>query len=218
MEVILDEVRKRGYGELIRQAHSHGPGPVRAVHDPKLIDSIQACGHLKDGQQVYPYVFPYDCSFTSPRTNLTLAGYYSFDVGTVFCKNTYTSAVAATDIAVEAAKSILDERSSAVFALCRPPGHHADRSVYGGLCFFNNAAIAARKLSDHGRAAILDLDFHHGNGSQGIFYNDPHVLYVSIHGDPKRHFPFICGHADEIGAGLGEGGESEYPAGTGRGF
>ncbi len=218
VERILREVRDRGYGELIKEAGSHGLGPIRAVHDIKVIEFLQDCRSLGEDEGVYPYVFPYEPEFASPRTDLKQAGYYCFDVGTVVRRDTFVSAASAVDTAVQGAKFLLEEKAGQVFALCRPPGHHADRYVYGGLCFFNNAAAAARLLSDCGRVAILDLDFHHGNGTQGIFYRDPHVFYVSIHGDPKRHFPFFCGHADETGADLGEGTNLNVPLKPGTGF
>ncbi|MGO9717117.1 MAG: histone deacetylase family protein, partial [Steroidobacteraceae bacterium] len=101
----------------------------------------------------------------------------------------------------------------AAFALCRPPGHHAARDLYGGYCFLNNAAIAAQYLRDQGaaRIAILDVDFHHGNGTQDIFYDRADVLYVSLHGDPAEAFPYFSGYADETGAGAGQGYNLNLP-------
>ena len=101
----------------------------------------------------------------------------------------------------------------AAFALCRPPGHHAARDLYGGYCFLNNAAIAAQYLRDHGaaRVAILDVDFHHGNGTQDIFYDRADVLFVSLHGDPAEAFPYFSGYADETGAGAGSGCNLNFP-------
>ena len=92
-----------------------------------------------------------------------------------------------------------------VFALCRPPGHHAGRDYAGGYCYFNNASIAARTLAAHGRVALLDVDFHAGNGTQDIFYEDPNVLTVDIHAEPDRQYPYFSGYADERGAGAGLG-------------
>lgn len=86
-----------------------------------------------------------------------------------------------------------------------PPGHHASRDTYGGYCYFNNAGIAAKLLRKHGRVAIVDIDFHHGNGTQEIFYNDDRVLTISVHGDPRHHFPYFCGFPSETGSGKGEG-------------
>ena len=104
------------------------------------------------------------------------------------------------------------------FSLCRPPGHHASHDQFGGYCFINNAAVAAQHLRDRGlrKVAVLDVDFHHGNGTQAIFYNRSDVLFLSLHGDPMHAFPHFLGHADEIGNGEGEGFNFNYtmPAGT----
>jgi acetoin utilization deacetylase AcuC-like enzyme len=106
------------------------------------------------------------------------------------------------------------------FALCRPPGHHAARDLYGGYCFLNNAAIAAQYLRDHGaaRVAILDVDYHHGNGTQDIFYDRADVLFVSLHGDPATEFPYFSGYADEMGAGDGAGFNLNFPLPAGTTF
>ena len=101
----------------------------------------------------------------------------------------------------------------AAFALCRPPGHHASQDLAGGYCYINNAAVAAQAFRDQGaaRVAILDVDYHHGNGSQRIFYDRPDILYVSIHGRPEEEYPFLMGFADETGAGAGEGFNVNLP-------
>jgi len=106
------------------------------------------------------------------------------------------------------------------FALCRPPGHHATADMYGGYCFLNNAAIAAQHLRNQGaaRVAILDVDFHHGNGTQDIFYARDDVLFVSLHGDPMDAFPYYLGHADETGSGAGEGFTLNFPMPPKTGF
>jgi len=208
---ILDALREEGFTERMAEPREFGMEGIRAVHDDRLIRHIQSSETLGPDDTVYPYVFPYRSDFCSPDTDLHQAGYYSFDVGTVMQKGTFPAAKASADTALEGAERILDGRAEKVFAISRPPGHHADREFYGGLCFFNNAAVAARRLSREGPTAILDLDFHHGNGTQGIFYYDPDVLYVSIHGDPRRHFPFLSGHSDEIGGGPGQGFNLNYP-------
>jgi acetoin utilization deacetylase AcuC-like enzyme len=117
------------------------------------------------------------------------------------------------DVALTAASAIASGSDRAVFALCRPPGHHAATNYYGGYCFLNNAAIAAQYLLDQGakRVAILDVDYHHGNGTQEIFYERPDVLYVSIHADPLVDFPYFLGYADETGRGAGAGCNVNLP-------
>lgn len=211
VSAILSALRKAGWSERMKRPRPIELESILAVHSSALVAHIRATQCLEEDQAVYPYVFPYRSDFCSPRTRLMEAGYYCFDVGTVMHRGTFPAARASAATAMEGARQICDEGVRRVFALTRPPGHHADRDFYGGLCFFNNAAIAARHLAVRGRVAILDLDFHHGNGTQGIFYCDPDVLYVSIHGDPRRHFPFLSGHADETGRGPGEGLTLNYP-------
>src|SRR5262249_54526742 len=110
--------------------------------------------------------------------------------------------------------------SKAIFALCRPPGHHAAADVYGGYCFLNNAAIAAQALADRGagRGAVLDVDYHHGNGTQAIFYDRGDVLVASLHAHPQDEFPFFLGYAEETGIGAGDGANLNYPMRHGTGF
>lgn len=208
---ILDALRKEGFDEMLVSPREFDLRAVEEVHSPELVRFISSSIELDGDQAVYPYVFPYRNDICSSHTNLHEACYYCFDVGTVMVKNTFRSAKAAADAALEGAMRIIENQTDWAFALTRPPGHHADRDFYGGLCFFNNAAIATRRLSHYGTVALLDLDFHHGNGSQGIFYYDPVVLYVSLHGDPYLHFPFMTGHSDETGAGPGEGLNLNYP-------
>ncbi len=143
--------------------------------------------------------------------------YYSFDSGAPLTATSWAAIKSSADVALTAAKAIRSGERAA-FALCRPPGHHALSSQYGGYCYLNNAAIAAQSLLDAGaaRVAILDVDYHHGNGTQEIFWSRPDVLFISIHGDPNFEYPFLSGYADEIGAGAGEGSTLNLPlpAGT----
>jgi acetoin utilization deacetylase AcuC-like enzyme len=139
-------------------------------------------------------------------------GLYSMDSGTPLSSGTWVAAKTGADCAVNAAHALrLGERGS--FALTRPPGHHAGADFCGGYCFLNNAALAAQHLLDDGaaRVAILDIDYHHGNGTQSIFYRRSDVLTISIHGDPRTEYPFYLGHADETGEGDGEGYNMNLP-------
>jgi acetoin utilization deacetylase AcuC-like enzyme len=113
-------------------------------------------------------------------------------------------------VALSGAQEVLEGRPVA-YAVCRPPGHHAGRRVFGGFCYFNNAAAAAQRLSIEGKVAILDIDFHHGNGTQDIFWSSSDVLTVSIHGHPSFAYPYFSGFADEIGEGFGRGFNSNFP-------
>ncbi|MBM4218369.1 MAG: histone deacetylase family protein [Gammaproteobacteria bacterium] len=145
-------------------------------------------------------------------------GYFSFDVSTPICAGTWDAALAAARCAMTAA-ALVAEGERAAYALCRPPGHHAARSTFGGYCYLNNAALAAQYLRDEGhrRVTILDVDYHHGNGTQEIFWERDDVQCISLHGDPDTEYPWFMGYADERGAGLGEGYTLNLPlpAGTG---
>ena len=125
-------------------------------------------------------------------------------------RNAWPAARRAVDCALTAAREILDGRRLA-YALVRPPGHHAERRSFGGFCYFNNNAIAAQFLSAHGKVAILDIDYHHGNGQQDIFYRRADVLTVSLHGHPRFAYPYFSGFEDERGEGEGEGFNLNLP-------
>jgi acetoin utilization deacetylase AcuC-like enzyme len=146
-------------------------------------------------------------------------GYFCFDSSTPIVEGTWDAALAAVRCALTAA-AIVSEGEAAAYALCRPPGHHAGRSVYGGYCFFNNAALAAQYLLDEGRSrvAVIDVDYHHGNGTQEIFWERDDVLFVSLHGTPDTEYPYYLGYADERGAGRGEGYTLNLPMEEGTGW
>ena len=156
---------------------------------------------------------------TVPRNIDGRIGYYALASETSISGGTWEAACASADVALTGQRLIADG-ARAAFALCRPPGHHAARGMFGGYCFFNNAAIAAQSFLDGGarRVAILDVDFHHGNGTQEIFYQRNDVLFASLHGDPLDAFPYFLGFADETGAGAGEGFNHNYPLPTGTPF
>jgi acetoin utilization deacetylase AcuC-like enzyme len=141
-----------------------------------------------------------------PASPIARLGYWCFETMTPIVPGTYAAARAAVDVALTAADCVLAGERSA-YALCRPPGHHSPRGAFGGYCFFNNAAIAAAYLGrlSGDRVAILDIDYHAGNGTQQIFYSREDVLYVSIHGHPDRAYPYFVGYPDETGVGAGEG-------------
>lgn len=146
-------------------------------------------------------------------------GYYALAAETTITEGTWEAALASKDVALTGAKALI-EGERGVFSLCRPPGHHAARDMFGGYCFLNNAAIAAQYLRDHGakRVAILDIDFHHGNGTQDIFYERDDVFFCSLHGDPEEAFPHFLGYADEMGLGAGLGFNRNYPMPRGTPF
>jgi acetoin utilization deacetylase AcuC-like enzyme len=165
--------------------------------------------------EALPLAFPIR-SFRSDRVPKALDGrlsFYAFDISTPIVAGTYSAVRAAADTALTGATRLADGGERAVFSLCRPPGHHAGTDFYGGYCFINNAAVAAQHLIDRGagKVAILDVDYHHGNGTQAIFYDRKDVLYASIHADPATDFPYFLGYADETGMGAGVGANRNFP-------
>jgi acetoin utilization deacetylase AcuC-like enzyme/GNAT superfamily N-acetyltransferase len=159
---------------------------------------------------VYPYVFPIRNRARPPKELPVRAGYYCIDTFTPLNRNAFLSAKRAVECALTAAVKMLGG-CKIIYALIRPPGHHAERSSFGGFCYFNNAAIAANYLSNYGKVAMLDIDYHHGNGQQMIFYKRKDVLTVSIHGDPSIAYPYFSGFANEEGEGEGYGFNKNYP-------
>ena len=184
---------------------------ITAVHDADFVEYLRrACANAPAGKSIYPYVFPIRNAARPPKELSVRAGYYCIDTFTPIHQNAFIAAKRAVDCTLTVADEILRGRRVA-YALVRPPGHHAERRLFGGFCYFNNAAVAANYLSRFGKVAILDLDYHHGNGQQEIFYERNDVLTVSIHGDPDFAYPYFSGFADERGSGVGEGFNLNVP-------
>ncbi len=184
---------------------------VRAVHDGAFVDYLhRACARVSAGQSIYPYVFPVRNQRRPPKELPLRAGYFCMDTFTPLNENAYLAARRAVDCTLTAADRILQSARLA-YALVRPPGHHAERRIFGGFCYFNNAAIAANYLSQFGRVAVLDVDYHHGNGTQYIFYDRSDVLTVSIHGHPSFAYPYFSGFREERGEGKGVGYNLNLP-------
>lgn len=184
---------------------------IKAVHDPDYVNYLQrVCAKVPPGKSLYPYVFPVRNSARPPRDLPMRAGYYCIDTFTPLNQNAFKAARRAVDCALTAAEGLVEGRRLS-YALVRPPGHHAERRAFGGFCYFNSTAIAAQHLSAWGRVAILDVDYHHGNGTQDIFYGRPDVLTVSIHGHPSFAYPYFSGFKDETGVGAGTGYNRNFP-------
>ena len=223
-EIVIGRVREVGLGEVLAP-ETFGRTPVEAVHSKDFVDFLEgawaawtAAGRDWDALPVNWQVR----GLRSDRVPKSIDGrlsYYSFDAGTPITAGTWRAAIAAADVALTG-RRLVSDGERAVFSLCRPPGHHAARDYFGGYCFLNNAAIAAQAFRDAGaaRVAILDVDYHHGNGTQSIFYQRPDVLFCSLHGHPSQEFPFFLGYEDEIGAGEGEGLNRNYPLPWGTGW
>jgi len=211
------------------EPREHGEGPITAVHDPGLVRFLEvAWSELRRQGLPRPFLtadtYPNRQMFEGmsaeavaslarePENAAGRAGFWGLDSAAPLVAGTYPAARAAVDVALTAVDLVLAGETAA-YGLCRPPGHHAARSMYGGYCFFNNAAIAAEAIvrATGERVAILDVDYHHGNGTQQIFWRRGDVRYVSIHADPDRAFPYFLGRADETGEGEGAGENLNLP-------
>jgi len=197
-------------------AADHGEAALLAAHSPDYLAFLRsahadwrAAGRAGDaGAYAWPVVRrrPLDLERIDARL-----GQHSFDASSPIAAGTWDSAYWSAQAALTALDAVLAGERAA-FGLCRPPGHHCGADYLGGYCYLNNAAIAAEAATAAGRrVAILDIDYHHGNGSQDIFYARGDVLFVSIHADPRTDYPFFWGHADERGEGEGEGATLNLP-------
>lgn len=224
VELIRECCLRRGFGEFVHPASPSVALP-EVVHAPDYVRFIDECwvdwraaGYRGEAlAAVWPSrAMPRQ---VVPRNIGGRIGYYALAAETAICAGTAEAARAAAGCAAAAAAAVA-AGDGAAFALCRPPGHHAATDMFGGYCFFNNAAIAAQQLlaAGCGRVAVVDVDFHHGNGTQEIFYGRGDVLFVSVHGDPACAFPYFLGYADECGAGAGAGLTANYPLPPGTAF
>ncbi len=210
VEAILEGLGPTGLFAAVPPRH-FGEGAVREIHAADFVNYLKAvCQKFAGKQPVYPYVFPIRHPERRPKDLAVRAGYYCVDTFTPLDRNAYQAARSAVDVVLTAMDEILSGRRVA-YALCRPPGHHAGPRTFGGFCYFNNAAIAAQQLSKWGRVAVLDIDYHHGNGTQDVFYRREDVLTISIHGHPSIAYPHFSGFADETGEGPGQGFNKNYP-------
>jgi acetoin utilization deacetylase AcuC-like enzyme len=212
---------KAGQHDLV-PAEVFGQGPRLGVHSVDYLRFLEEAATewktLADASdEVLGNVHPVRRQGTMPASLTGRAGWYMQDMACGIGPDTWTAASSATDVAVTAAELVI-EGERAAYALCRPPGHHAYRDMAGGHCFINNTAVAAQHLrSVHDRVAVLDIDIHHGNGTQAIFYDRPDVLTISVHADPARFYPFFWGYAHERGEGAGEGANLNLPIPVGSG-
>jgi acetoin utilization deacetylase AcuC-like enzyme/GNAT superfamily N-acetyltransferase len=222
-EHVIHHIRERGYFEapvrvpaILREIEPTGlfvtvekkrfsEAHLRKVHAPDMVDFVKRISSsLTPEGSIYPYIFPIRNARRMPDDLEMRAGYYEIDTFTPLNGHVFPAAKAAVDCGLTAAECLTTGYRLA-YALVRPPGHHAERRVFGGFCYFNTAAVAADHLSHWGKVAVLDIDYHHGNGTQEIFYERRDVLTVSLHGHPHFAYPYFSGFPDEKGEGAGLG-------------
>lgn len=216
-DYILQALQAARLGDL-RAPVDHGRAPLERVHAARylrFIEGAHAEWRALGGEgDAFPAVWPVRSlrSDVEPASFAARMGLYSMDSGTPLTAGSWSAAYAGAQASLTALDLVLAGQRAA-YCLTRPPGHHAGADFFGGYCFINNAAVAAQAARDAGlaRVAILDVDYHHGNGTQAIFYDRADVFYASVHGDPQTEFPFFLGHADETGAGAGQGFNANFP-------
>lgn len=212
INAILKRIGETGLFRTVKARHFNGSW-VDQVHDRGYLNYLEkVCLGVDGDRSVYPYVFPIRNNARPPKELSVRAGYYCIDTFTPLNRNAYLAARNAVDCALTCANTLL-EGTHLAYSLVRPPGHHAERRSFGGFCYLNSTAIAAQYLSKHGRVAILDLDYHHGNGQQNIFYKRKDVFTISIHGHPSFAYPYFSGFEDEKGLLEGEGYNLNIPLG-----
>ena len=243
-ERILAALKQTDWAEIL-PPEDFGLDPILAVHDADYIDFLRTSyaewmqsetDAAYEKTALLPATFPTGKRRRKPKTLLGKAGYYISDLSAPIVSGTYLAALSAANCALSGAKALTKDkvqktvelpqfsslhpsssvlRQPSVFALCRPPGHHAGKANCAGYCYINNAAVAANWLSKQGKTAILDIDYHAGNGTQEIFYDRADVFTISIHADPDFEYPYYLGYADETGAGAGLGYHRNFPLSEG---
>ncbi len=210
IRVIRKELERTDLFNNVKPVH-YSEKHIREVHDHHFVDYFKTvCAKVPATKSVYPYVFPIRNARRPPRDLSVRAGYYCIDTFTPLNLNAYLAAQRSVDCALTAADKVL-EGFRLAYALVRPPGHHAERKAFGGFCYFNSSSIAANYLSQYGKVAVLDIDYHHGNGTQDIFWERSDVLTVSIHGHPRFAYPYFSGFEEEKGEGQGQGFNHNIP-------
>lgn len=227
LELVEQELDRRGLAQW-RGASAPDLGLIARIHDERYLEFLRtawdewiALDPANAQLDILPSVWPHPGlrRDVAPANFSARVGLHAFDAGSPITAGTWEAALGGAACAIDAARALAAGERSA-FVLTRPPGHHAGRGFYGGYCFLNNAALAAQALRDAGfaRVAVVDVDYHHGNGTQEIFYGRADVFTASVHGDPHTEYPFYLGYADERGAGAGEGANLNLPLPRGTAF
>ncbi|MDX2350194.1 MAG: histone deacetylase family protein [Porticoccus sp.] len=216
VQYVLDKIDQVGLGKII-PPEEFGIEFIHRIHDVEYIEFLQTCwaewkaaGHR--GEAIPSSLPVRGMSQRRPNSIDGRMGFYAMAMETTIVEGSWAAAEASANVALTA-QAQLSQGAGSVFALCRPPGHHAASNLYGGYCFVNNAAVSTQAMLDQGatRIAILDVDFHHGNGTQAIFYDRSDVLFLSLHGHPEDTFPHFLGYKDETGVSTGEGYNHNFP-------
>ncbi|POM26469.1 Acetylpolyamine aminohydrolase [Actinomadura rubteroloni] len=206
-EAVVDRIRELSLGP-IRPPEKSPKALIERVHSSEMVSFLAKASTLWQASgrtgEATPYVWRQPRATGRPSHVDGLIGSFATDLATPITSTTWEAVLESAATAVSGAHLLLAGEPFA-FALCRPPGHHAGRDFYGGYCYLNNAALAAELLCDHGQVAIIDIDYHHGNGTQDIFYHRNDVAYVSVHADPATTFPYYSGYPSERGEGQGFG-------------
>jgi acetoin utilization deacetylase AcuC-like enzyme len=220
MDRILSALKKMNWAEVIEPS-DFGLDPITSVHDRGYINFLASAwtewlasdpkvAASPETHAFLPATFALRRKPRVPKTLLGKGGYYMMDLSACIVEATFNASLASANCALSAA-DFISKNSGTAFGLCRPPGHHAGRDYAGGYCFINNASVAAHWLSGKGKIAVLDIDYHAGNGTQDIFYERNDVLTISIHGSPEFEYPHFIGFEDETGAGPGLGFHRNFP-------
>ncbi|MEQ9487591.1 MAG: histone deacetylase family protein [Alphaproteobacteria bacterium] len=217
MDMIMNALAKAGFEDVVAPS-PYGLEVAHQIHDPAFVSFLERCYPLWEktigpGGFATAYTFGMRGMNQAPNESVhSMLSCYTFDVCVPFVEGTWRAISSAKDVALTGV-DLVQQGERAVFSLCRPPGHHASRDLAGGYCYMNNAAIAAQAHLNGGakRVAILDIDYHHGNGSQSIFYDRSDVFFASLHCRPEDEYPFLLGYASETGKADGEGFNLNLP-------
>lgn len=216
MDRILKVLQRTDWAQVCAPK-DFGLDPIYAVHDQDYIDFLSSCwtewlaSEAKDKSTLLPATFALRRDPQKPTGLLGRAGYYMMDLSACIVEGTFAAALASAQCALSAAEVVANGGERVAFALCRPPGHHAGKDYAGGYCFINNASVVANWLSAKNKVALLDVDYHCGNGTQDIFYDRQDVLTISIHADPNIEYPYYAGYVHETGTGAGVGFHQNFP-------
>jgi len=214
VDCIYRRLVSRGIGRSVRVNRTASVDDLFEVHSLKMVDFMEAVSHSMGNEEEYLYAdfFPIRTGVsTHPKSLSGRLGAYCTDPYSPIGTGTWKAVLAAAGLALQGADMILHREATSAYVLCRPPGHHAGPDFFGSYCYVNHAALAARRLTALGQVAILDIDYHHGNGTQAVFWEEPRVLYASLHIDPNLDFPYFTGYAHETGGSQAPGSTLNLP-------